>query len=513
MQALKYYRYVGNVSRKAGVFAGIDLNSEHHANGKNDGSVAGIRYFKATGKLSGIFASVDKVSKVEDNSTSQTSRSYTSPITSTPSPHHSTPTKQSKMFSPPTHTPTNVTARRTQNQSNKTPKLYGNLSPKAMPSTPTTNRRASSSLRISSNASTESRSSVTPRPRAHQNNASSSFQSRDGPAEMLPPPRPHSAASSISSVTSLDPQSVQIEKLQRKVAGLTEELVRLQNERQGDEAVELARQRQHDKEIEKLAKDRHVELESCKKELQEKALAHDNLRSNLDDMVKEIDRLQNYVSEQQGSSEIEQLKAHIEELEGPDAQQEATERNHFIAELETELGLANTQIAEDEKQSKLVLEKIASLEKVVTDMDADLQREKEASGKLRSSLQKLQEAPSKGFDDEIQGMKVIIDQLTKENRELRNHLDTRENHSDKQNEVEQFQHQIADLERMVERRVFREHELESEIERLRAGDLVPSDKKAAFVSYSQNSKTTPAYCEICEVGMFVDLQCKFILTL
>src|SRR5271170_662190 len=55
-------RFVGAVKGKQGSFVGIDLHPEYQ--GKNDGSVAGIRYFSTSSPSSGMFLPLTKAEKI-----------------------------------------------------------------------------------------------------------------------------------------------------------------------------------------------------------------------------------------------------------------------------------------------------------------------------------------------------------------------------------------------------------------------------------------------------------------
>ncbi|KAF2235071.1 hypothetical protein EV356DRAFT_445682 [Viridothelium virens] len=56
-------KFIGNVKGKAGVFAGVELDREFASRGKNDGDVEGVRYFTTTVPGSGIFLPTKRASK------------------------------------------------------------------------------------------------------------------------------------------------------------------------------------------------------------------------------------------------------------------------------------------------------------------------------------------------------------------------------------------------------------------------------------------------------------------
>ncbi|KAI9830789.1 MAG: hypothetical protein M1826_004423 [Phylliscum demangeonii] len=56
-------RFIGNVSGKSGLFAGVELGHEYAQRGKNDGDVEGVRYFTTSVPRSGIFLPITRATK------------------------------------------------------------------------------------------------------------------------------------------------------------------------------------------------------------------------------------------------------------------------------------------------------------------------------------------------------------------------------------------------------------------------------------------------------------------
>lgn len=65
-------KFIGNVKNKLGVFVGVELEGELAGKGKNDGAVDGVRYFKTTEPMSGIFVPLARASKRNSIDSSQT---------------------------------------------------------------------------------------------------------------------------------------------------------------------------------------------------------------------------------------------------------------------------------------------------------------------------------------------------------------------------------------------------------------------------------------------------------
>ncbi|KAF2201453.1 hypothetical protein GQ43DRAFT_371427 [Delitschia confertaspora ATCC 74209] len=93
-------KFIGSVRGKKGVFAGVELSREHAPRGKNDGDVDGIRYFTTSVPGSGIFLPINRATK---RSSPNSSSDTFPPTPTTPSYNNfSLSTMDKPSFSPDT---------------------------------------------------------------------------------------------------------------------------------------------------------------------------------------------------------------------------------------------------------------------------------------------------------------------------------------------------------------------------------------------------------------------------
>ncbi|KAL7271659.1 hypothetical protein RUND412_005563 [Rhizina undulata] len=93
-------KFIGKVKGKAGVFVGVELESELAGKGKNDGAVDGVRYFTTSAPSSGVFVPLSRAAK-------RLSTSSSNPPPTPTLPNLPSPTGLSSL-TPPTITPSRV---------------------------------------------------------------------------------------------------------------------------------------------------------------------------------------------------------------------------------------------------------------------------------------------------------------------------------------------------------------------------------------------------------------------
>lgn len=435
----------------------------------------------------------------------------------------------------------------------------------------------------------------------------------------------------------MDPP-VQLQKLHRKVAALTEELVSLRD------AQPLLEQTLKTKD--KLVAEKEHSLRLMEIERQ-------NQRAELEEMERQVTQLQGFLEERSPHNsstkvidvdsetevsdfktklELEELRREVEALKQEVADRDTTIRQlrsrsvgpessrlreledlvaaykSEIEHLEQELAEARSQMHEDEIAQRGVVEQISVLETVVENMERGLIAEKKMGEKnakrireLENALKAAEEALAGEEEDrmrrkhtsvdalpenhpqkrqtvqfleqevekwkrlsslsanapngrrtstassaespeEVKGLKLIIEQLTRENVQvesenrrlkakqpepaatgegaLRERLDAAER------EREQLRSELGDLESLLETKIFKEEELERELETLRQATTAPLRRKS---SSGRHSITPPRmspppppiveepeavdenlWCEICEEKGHDILGCKAV---
>jgi CAP-Gly domain len=614
---------VGAVKGKQGSFVGIDLRAEFQ--GKNDGSVGGIRYFSTSASNSGMFVPLGKAEKLANSRPATTTaltanypRSRTTSGTSTPA-----------AFVTPVGRPRQSTTGSTNAVRTQSPvkSRFTSISPK----TP---------------------GSITPKPNPRPAvNSRSNFTTPS-----VVPPRPASVASVSSSVSSrlslsMD-SSLQITKLHRKVAALTEELITLRD------SQPLLEQTLKSKDKVVAEKDHALRLMEIERQ---------NQRAELEEMERQVTQLQGFLEERSPHNssakiagvddssvnvtgfktklEMEELRREIEGLKQDLADRDSQIRQlrlsprsarvedtkvreleelvaaykEEIMALEQELDEARQQMKEDEIAQRGVVDQISVLEGVVENMERGLIAEKklgernvkrirELEGQLKAAQSRIEELerdeeermkrkhtsvdrlpdshPQKRqtvqfleqevekwkrlsalsserlsgrrtstgsggsgeSPEEVKGLKLIIEQLTRENVQvesenrrlkekvtgtnttsgegaLRERLDAAER------EREQLRSEVNDLEGLLETKIFREEELEKELEYLRLGHASTPPlrrKDSSSSAHRPHSGTPPTtspppppvseeavvdeslWCEICEEKGHDILGCKAV---
>jgi hypothetical protein len=606
---------------------GIDLKPEFQ--GKNDGSVGGVRYFSTSKPTSGMFIPLPKAEKVSVAKQPQTTVS-THPRARTISGNGA-----SNGFVTPVGRPR---------------QSLGGLS----------TIRSASPIKTRLTSLSTSPGSVTPKaaPRAEK--------PRPTFTKAYVPPRPASVASTSSSISSTLSQSmdasIQVTKLHRKVASLTEELVKIRD----NQPLLEAQIKSKDKEVaEKEHSLRLMEIE------------RQNQRAELEEMERQVGLLQGFLEERsphnssvkiagaeelkgdgiavtgfKAKLEIEELRREIEGLKVDLSEKDSKIRalvhsprtarvedtkvreleelvsayKDEIQSLEQDLEDARQQMKEDEIAQRGVVDQISVLEGVVENMERgliaekklgernirrirelesqlhhaqtrieDLERDEEDKMRRkhtsvdrlpenhpqkRQTVQFLEQEVEKWkrlsslsgekvpgrrtstgsgasgeSPEEVKGLKMIIEQLTRENvqvesenRRLKVKVETitpvtssssdaaatsgdaalRERLDAAERERELLRSEVNELEGLLESKIFREEELEKDLERLRIGHSSTPPLRRKSDSFRRHSATPPTtspppppiaeeppvdeslWCEICEEKGHDILGCKAV---
>ena len=608
------FRFVGAVKGKQGSFVGIDLRAEFQ--GKNNGSVGGVRYFTTSTATSGMFVPLGKAEKVSTPPRPAASHPRSRAISGTATPGG---------FVTPVGRPRQSTTASTNTIRGQSP-VKTRFSPGSTPG------------------------SITPKPNTRP---PAPTRSNLFSTPSVVPPRPASVASTCSSVSSRLSQSMdsslQITKLHRKIAALTEELITLRD------SHPLLEQTLKSKDKIVAEKDHALRLMEIERQ---------NQRAELEEMERQVTQLQGFLEERsphnssakiaglEDSSgvtgfktklEMEELRREIEGLKQDLSDRDSTIRQlrlsprsarvedtkvreleelvaaykEEIMALEQELEEARQQMKEDEIAQRGVVDQISVLEGVVENMERGLISEKklgernvkrirDLESQLKAAQSRIEELERDDEDrmrrkhtsvdrlpdshpqkrqtvqfleqevekwkrlsslsadkhsarrtstgsggsgespEEVKGLKMIIEQLTRENVQvesenrrlkaktgdstttgegaLRERLDAADR------EREQLRSEVNDLEGLLETKIFREEELEKELEYLRMGhaSTAPLRRKSSSSSNRPHSATPPQtspppppiseeaavdeslWCEICEARGHDILGCKAV---
>ena len=635
---------------------GVDLGTEFQ--GKNNGSVAGVRYFSTTTPTSGMFIPLAKAEKLARSPVASPPVPRTATTTSTSAAHPrartiSGATSTTSAFVTPvgrakqaaTGSTATVSTVRTGNQSPLKTRFAGSSPANTTPGsiTPKPPARPATAARIYNNTST----------------------SHTTPATVVPR-RPASVASTSSSVssrlsTSMD-SSLQVQKLHRKVATLTEELVSLRDSQPLLEQTlktkdKLVAEKEHALRLMEIERqNQRAELEEMERQVtQLQGFLEERSPHNSSAKIAGVDDSEPNVTDFKTKLEIEELRREIEALKQEVADRDATVRQlrmsprsarvedtaklreleelvqaykSEISSLEAELDECRAQMKEDEIAQRGVVDQISVLEGVVENMERGLIAEKkmgernarrirELEAQLKAAedqlaldeeermrrkhtsvdhlpdshpqkrqtvqfleqevekwkrLSSLSAAPTVGANgrrtstassaespEEVKGLKLIIEQLTRENvqvesenRRLKAKITEppksvesalaetsgdaaiRERLEAAEREREQLRSELGELESLLESKIFKEEELERELEALRTGGhstTAPLRRKASSsgpgvrphsITPPQTSPPPPPiseeptvidenlWCEICEEKGHDILGCKAV---
>jgi hypothetical protein len=415
---------VGSVKGKAGTFVGVDLGTEFQ--GKNDGSVAGVRYFSTAAPTSGMFIPLAKAEKIARSVVAsppmpRTTASAAHPRARTISGAAST----TSAFVTPVGRPRQVT---TGSTTTSTTVRGGNQSPLK--------------TRFAGSPAGTTPGSITPKPPARPATSARIYNTSTNytAPTVVVPPRPASVASTSSSIssrlsTSMD-SSLQIQKLHRKVAALTEELLNLRDSKPLLEQTlkskdKLVAEKEHALRLMEIERqNQRAELEEMERQvtqlqgfLEERSPHNSSAKiAGVDDAEDSVD-----VTDFQTKLELEELRREVEALKQEVANRDAMIRQlrmsprtarvedtaklreleelvaaykQEISALESELDECRAQMKEDEIAQRGVVDQISVLEGVVENMERGLIAEKKMGERNARRIREL-EAQLKAAEDQL----------------------------------------------------------------------------------------------------------------
>ncbi|KAK9449508.1 uncharacterized protein V1518DRAFT_416189 [Limtongia smithiae] len=477
--------FIGNVHGKAGVFAGIDLVN---GQGKNNGSVDGVRYFTTSSPTSGLFIPISKCSLTPPSDIPATPRSRSvlsnrapsrassalgeyrelamSPAPALPQQHNATPKQSARRVSgvaaPPL--PHSAVRRASRTPANPSSRLFS-------PSATVSKRTA---------AAVEAAASTTP-----------SAVSRK--STVFPKPRPSLAGDrhasdddSRSDISALD--SGETAYLAQVNAALKYELTSTKRLLELKE-TEFATQEATLTELQQALSDYTVLADR----LQTESRADDNsAMSSIDATLSAADDNREDDSRPPTKRELDLRML----LQDRDAKLESmqrdldTKRSEFRETMEAleQANLATNQMYEariEELVGKVyaadgVIDNIAPLEEMISKLEVGLDDSRAVEAEIRSRNDTLVEE-SRLKDQQIEEYRLQLEAL-----ESNSTIVGTAAPNGNPDELQKLQAEVAELEHIVETKIFREQELERDIVKLR--EELSNVRDALRNETSQNEK-------------------------
>ncbi|KAK9346675.1 hypothetical protein V1522DRAFT_403543 [Lipomyces starkeyi] len=450
--------YIGQVAGKNGEFAGVDLLGPDADKGKNNGTVNGVRYFNPSHPTSGIFVPLAKLSTTPPNTTTPTGTPRPSSVLSSRAPSRgssladrakspmksATATSTGGFQTPGRRTslanmaPSGRTSRTNMNRPSlffSPPSTSQSVSTPTVPrtSTPTVAKRKSTIGTAPGTASRLSRSSLLAMSAdASDDDTESDTVSKQSALD------DHFSAEMAALRLELERTSA---KLQAKEGEFTKQsaiLLDMENTlaefqalsetpknalSDGEGDIQPPTQRELD--LRTLLQDKDAKLEALQLEL-------DSKRNEFRDTMETLEQA-NLASMHVYEAQLEELRSQIQAANGVVGDIQPLET--MILELET--GLEGARMIEKEVREELEVARITIAEK-----------EQEIK-KLKQQLSSV--ATGTG----------LVSDLSFGGDELREEL------VNEKKEHEKLEQEVANLELLIESKVFREQELEKELVRLR----------------------------------------------
>ncbi len=503
-------KFVGSVDGKKGTFAGVQLAPEYASRGKNSGEVDGKNYFRTTKPGSGIFLPLEKAVRKSSPATPQglslsnfnqggrtplaTKPNFSqsigpgaravSPVSKPVGRRPSLPRPQS----PVRQTPGKLATPKTRPSIGLAKTSIG-TAPQYRPGSAAKNSKFSASLRGAS-ATTPTKKQLSPL------GPESSF---DEESDATPTPTPAPAARSIDS-------AIQDEEMKRLKASLEEKDRQLK-----DQAASLADMEKSLTELQSLlptegeapkhqrdnsAPDDVTQLRTMLREKNEKIqMISAEFDAHRADFRSTIDTLEMASTETERVYEqrVDELLQQVRDLQdrGEDVEsvaQQFKQLEELVQELEE--GLENSRRGEAEARGE-----VEFLRGEVERTRTELRHEKERA--MFSDRNNLNDEDQRDLlrdleqrDDEIRGLKAIIHSLNRDSMSMAatNGHTNGYGHAVNDEQVKSLERKVKDLEALVERKVYREEELETELERVRGAAPTGHPREKHMSANSVNSK-------------------------
>lgn len=465
--------YVGKIQGKPGEYAGVELTGDDAVHGRHSGSYNGVNYFTTSRPNSGVFITYSKLI-ASTSAANQNKPPATASVARRQSARHSlqppsTPMATQKASA--TGSPRGSLARPSvRGQALTTPRrstvgLFNGASPKPDDATP----------------SRRPRQSGLHQPMNHHSN-------QDNEVATLT----KDLKQAREDLTEKDSQLEQQDQLLRDLERSLEEFQTLADQRQ-DES-------NSNEEIEKLMRsleDRDRKLANLKAEFEEK---RQEFRITIDGLQVEMQE-----TSEMYESEIRALKANMGDAE--EVNQRIVELEQMVTSLDN--GLKNSQVSEQNARAQLG--KLADIENKLLDKESELQDTRNSLEYFKSTNEELLK--------EVEHYKSLAH--SKQQQPATDQTPKAASNSDDSAETARLQGEIENLESMLESKIFREQELEKQVESLKLrssssstatfdGPTTPENNKVT----SPPAKVDPAagrklWCGLCEREGHESLDCPY----
>jgi hypothetical protein len=505
-------KFVGQVDGKKGTFAGVQLAPEYAARGKNSGEVDGKSYFRTTKPGSGIFLPVEKAipkptpGTPQGSSLSNFNQGGRTPLAVLPKPNFSQSIGPGARAASPAFKPIGrrPSLPRPQSPVRQTPAKLA--TPKVRPSIGLAKSqigtgpqyRASPAVK-SSKFGTSLRGASVTTPTKKQLSPLGPESSFDEEPELTPTPTPAAAAAATPTVAKSIDSTMQEEEMKRLKTSLEEKDRQLKEQASSlndmeKSLTELQALLPTENDLPKHRRENSVpddvaQLRAMLREKNEKIqIISAEFDAHRADFRSTIDTLEMASTETERVYEqrVDELLQQVRELQdrGEDVEsvaQQFKQLEELVQELEE--GLENSRRGEAEARGE-----VEFLRGEVERSRSELRQEKErAASSSRGILVEntddtdlLRDLEQR--DDEIRGLKAIIHSLNRDSMISTvapgtNGHTNGYGHAVSDEKVMSLERKIKELEALIERKAYREEELESELDRLRSLSSVHSQDK------------------------------------
>jgi hypothetical protein len=464
-------RYVGKIQGKPGEYAGVELTGEDAVHGRHSGSYNGMNYFTTTRPNSGVFITYSKLI-ASTSAANQNRPPATASVSRRQSARHSLQPPSTPMASQ------KATATGSPRGSLARPSVRGQAL--------TTPRRSTAGLFKGTSPKPDDATTPSRRPRQSGLHQAMNHHNQDNEVATLT----RELKEAREDLAEKDSQLEQQGQLLRDLEQSLEEFQTLANQRQEESNT--------NEEIEKLMRsleDRDRKLTNLRAEFEEK---RQEFRITIDGLQVEMQE-----TSEMYESEIRALKANMGDAE--EVNQRIVELEQMVTSLDN--GLKNSQVSEQNARAQLG--KLADIENKLLDKESELQDTRNSLEYFKSTNEELLK--------EVEHYKSLANSKKQDPAS-----DQTLKSTDDSGEITRLQGEIENLESMLESKIFREQELEKQVEslKLRSSSSSTATFEGPTTPENNNKVTSPPakvdpaagrklWCGLCEREGHESLDCPY----